>query len=185
LALRRLIEGIKEKQLSAVITFIDFKKAFDSLHSGKIMRILEAYGIPGPIVQAIGAMYDSTTAKVVSPDGETELFPLLAGVLQGDTLAPYLFIIALDYALRRTINGKEEQFGFTVTPRKSSRVGPTMKTDFDFADDIALVSNLVEQAQEMLHRVEAERRNVGLRLNAKKTGVMAYNVAHAKIKKKL
>ena len=52
-----------------------------------MMRILEAYGIPGPIVQAIGAMYDSTTAKVVSPDGETELFPLLAGVLQGDTLA--------------------------------------------------------------------------------------------------
>jgi len=92
-----------------------------------------------------------------------QLFPLLAGVLRGDTLAPYLFIIALDYALRREINGKKEQLGFTVIPRKSRRVDPTMKTDFDFADDIALVSNLVEQAQEMLHRVEAECRNVGLR----------------------
>jgi len=57
-----------------------------------------------------------------------------------------------------------------------------MRTDFDYADDIALVSNLVEQAQKMLHRVEAECRNVGLRLNAKKTEIMAYNVAHAKIK---
>jgi len=118
------------------------------------MRILKAYGIPGPIVQAIGAMYDSTTAKVISPDGKNELFPLLAGVLQGDTLAPYFFIIALDYALKRQAgNGKEEQLGFTVTPRKSRRVGPTTKRDFDYADDIALVSNLVEQAQEMLHRV--------------------------------
>jgi len=84
-------------------------------------------------------------------------------MVQGDTLAPYLFIIALDYALGRAINGKEEQLGFTVTPRKSRRVGSKMKTDFDFADDIALVSNLVEQAQKMLHRVEAECRNVGLR----------------------
>jgi len=45
-----------------------------------------------------------------------------------EILAPYLFIIALDYALRRAINGKEEQLGFTVIPRKSRRVGPTMNT---------------------------------------------------------
>ncbi len=51
------------------------------------------------IVEAVGKMYENTKAKVVSPDGETELFDLLAGVLQGDTLAPYLFIIVLDYAL--------------------------------------------------------------------------------------
>jgi len=93
-----------------------------------------------------GAMYDSTTAKVVSPNGETEFFPLFSGLLQKNTLASYLFIIALDYALRRAINGKEEQPGFTVTPQKSRRADPTIKTDFDFADDIALVSNLVEQA---------------------------------------
>ena len=40
-------------------------------------------------------------AKVVTPDGETEMFEIKVGVLQGDTLAPYLFIIVLDYALRR------------------------------------------------------------------------------------
>jgi hypothetical protein len=81
----------------------------------------------------------------------TEPFPILAGVLQGDTLAPYLFIIILGYALIRVIEGREEQLGFTVTPRKSRRVGAIAKTDFDFADDIALVSNLTEQAQELLH----------------------------------
>ena len=92
--------------------------------------------------------------EVLSPDGETDTFSILAGVLQGDTLAPYLFIIVLDCALRRAIEGKEEELGFTVTHRKSRRVGPEMKTDFGFADDIALVSDLVHQAQEMLIRVE-------------------------------
>lgn len=32
LALRRLIEGVKSNNLPAVITFIDFRKAFDTIH---------------------------------------------------------------------------------------------------------------------------------------------------------
>lgn len=110
------------------------------------MKILDAYGIPESIVREISAPYANTTAKVLSPDGETEPFLILSGVLQGDTLAPYLFIIILDYALRRTTEGKEEQLDFTVTTMKSRRVGSTTKTDFDFADDIALVSNIAGQA---------------------------------------
>ena len=37
---------------------------------------------------------------------ERQTSELLAGVLQGDTLAPHLFIIVLDYALR--IDDREE-----------------------------------------------------------------------------
>ena len=33
-------------------------------------------------------VYDNTLAKVLTPDGDTDTFPILAGVLQGDTLAP-------------------------------------------------------------------------------------------------
>src|SRR6056300_1363575 len=46
LTLRRIIEGVKENNLKAVLTFIDFKKAFDSIHRGKMLGILKAYGIP-------------------------------------------------------------------------------------------------------------------------------------------
>ncbi|XP_072033018.1 uncharacterized protein [Amphiura filiformis] len=84
LALRsRLIEEVKAHNLPAIITFIDFKKAFDTIHRGKMLKILRAYGIPELIVEAIGNMYQNTKAKVISPDGETELFEILAGVLQG------------------------------------------------------------------------------------------------------
>ena len=38
----------------------------------------------------------NTRAKVLSVDGETEMFEITAGVLQGDTLAPFLFIIIVD-----------------------------------------------------------------------------------------
>ena len=66
-----------------------------------MIRILKAYGIPPILLRAIEKMYTNTMAKVVSPDGETDMFEIAAGVLQGDTLAPFLFIIVLDYALRK------------------------------------------------------------------------------------
>ena len=89
LALRRIIEEVKRNNLKAIITFVDFKKAFDSIHRGKMMKILRAYGIPEVLVNAISVLYEDTKAKVLTPDGETDLFTILAGVLQGDTLAPY------------------------------------------------------------------------------------------------
>ena len=42
--------------------------------------------------------------KVRSPDGDTEYFDIVTGVLQADTLAPYLFIICLYYVLRTLID---------------------------------------------------------------------------------
>ena len=44
LSLRRILEGATAKNLPAVMTFIDFRKAFDSVHRGILMKILRAYG---------------------------------------------------------------------------------------------------------------------------------------------
>ena len=43
LALRRLIEGVQANNLPVIVTFIDFRKAFDTIHLGKILKILRAY----------------------------------------------------------------------------------------------------------------------------------------------
>ena len=48
-------------------------------------EILLAYGIPKETVAAITILYRNTKVKVRSPDGDTEYFDIVAGVLQGDT----------------------------------------------------------------------------------------------------
>ena len=83
---------MKAKNLPAIITFIDFKKAFDSIHREKMIKILKAYNIPEKLTAAIAKLYENTKAKVLSPDGETAFFEILAEVLQGDTLSPYLIM---------------------------------------------------------------------------------------------
>ena len=69
-----------------------------------MLKILRAYGITVQIVDVIGNMHERSMAKVIYPDGETELFEKLVRLLQEDTLAPYLFVIVLDFALRMVID---------------------------------------------------------------------------------
>ena len=76
--------------------------------------------------------------------------------MQGDTLAPFLFVIVLDYAMRRAIQGKEEELGFTIHPRRGRRAGAKSICDLDFADDIVLLSNEIEQARKLLRNIELE-----------------------------
>ena len=175
LALRRIMEGVKSNNLLAIITFIDFTKAFNTIHRGKMIRILRVYGIPNELVEAIDDMYQDSTAKDLSPDGETKPFKILSGVLQGDTLAPYLFIIVLDYALRKAIDGREEELGFCLKKCQSRRVGPEVLTDLDFANDIALMSEQIHQAQNLLNNVEVQCGKIGLKINAMKTKSIVFN----------
>ena len=108
-----------------------------------MFTILKAYGIPDKILQLIKSVYDQTTARVISPDGITELFGVLAGILQGDTLAPYLFIIIVDYILCKAFKDNDE-LGFTVTPGKGGRrsCNKALKVkDLDYADDLAALAD--------------------------------------------
>ena len=79
-------------------------------------------------------LYRNTKVKVRSPDGDTEYIDIVAGVLQVDTLAPYLFIICLNYALRTSID-KTRENGFELTKKRCRRYPAKTITDADYADD--------------------------------------------------
>ena len=64
-------------------------------------------------------LYRNTKVKIRSPYGDTDYFNIVAGVLQGDPLAPYLFIIYQDYVLRTSID-KMKDNGFKLTKERST-----------------------------------------------------------------
>ena len=100
LTIHQILEGVRAKNIEATILFVDFSKAFDSIHRVKLEQMLLFNGFPKETIAAIMMLYKNTKVKVHSPDGDIDYFDIVAGVLPGDTLAPYLFIICLDYVLR-------------------------------------------------------------------------------------
>ena len=112
-------------------------------------------------------------AQVITPHGETDFFEINADVLQVDTLAPYLFIVALDYALREST--KDTSIGFILEKRQGSRKPVVYITDADFADDLTLISNYMEQAHLLLPRLEMAVETIGLLAKYKKTEYMFFS----------
>ena len=174
LTLRRILEGVRAKNLQATILFVDFTKAFDSIHRRKMEQILLAYGLPKETVAAIMILYRNTKVKVPSPDGDTNYFDIVVDVLQGDTLPPYLVIICLVYVLRTSVD-KIKENGFKLTKERSRRYAAKTITDADYADDIALLANTPTQAETLLHSLELAAAGIGLHANAHKTENMCFN----------
>ena len=137
-------------------------------------KILLAYGILKETVAPITILYKNTKVKVRSPDGDTECFDIVSGVLQEDTLAPYLFIICLDYLLRTSID-KIRENGFELTKKRSRRYPATTITDADYADDIAILANTPNQAETLLYSLERAAADITLHVNAHETEYMCYN----------
>ena len=100
-------------------------------------------------------------AKVHSPDGDTDYFDIVTGVLQGDTLVPYLFIICVDYVLRTSID-KIKENGFELTKKRSRRYPAKTITNTNYADDIAILANTPIQSETLLHTLEWAAVGIGL-----------------------
>ena len=92
-----------------------------------------AYCPPKETVSAIMMLHKNTKIKV------TDYFDILAGVLEGDILAPYLFIICLDYVLKTSIDFMKAN-GFKLANTRSSICFAQTISDADYADDISLLA---------------------------------------------
>ena len=71
-----------------------------------MLQILRAYDIPDKSIDAIGFLYQGKKARVIAPNGITDFFYL------------HLTSIVLDYAMRRVIDGREEELGFNIDQRE-------------------------------------------------------------------
>ena len=119
-------------------------------------------------------LYRNTRSMVRSPDGDTTFFEITTGDLQGYTLAPFLFIVCLNYILKTAIDNST-LLGFTLTQRTSRRYPDLHITYIDYSDDIAVTTNTMKDANTLLHQIEETADDIGLEINSDKTEYMRLN----------
>ena len=96
---------------------------------------------------------------VHSPDENTNFFDIVAGVLQWDTLAPYLFIICLDYILWALIDLMKGN-GFILKKARSRWYPAETIIDTDY--------------KSWLHRLELAAGGTGFHIKANKTEYICF-----------
>jgi len=167
LCVQRVHEIAKAEGRSIICLFIDYSSAFTSVFWHKIEEALTELNVPKELITAIMGTLRGASTSVRTPDGNTESFDISAGVLQGDTLAPYIFICIIDIILRLALKGKA---GFRFEFRKGEE--RESLTDLDYADDIIIfveLANAGETAcQEILQSLQIISAKFGLKINLAK-----------------
>ena len=107
-----LSDAEDETRSAAVITYIDFTAAFDSISHQYLLKALIEYGVPLKYCRLVKAIYDSAQVRVrLQETGGEKSYSrninVRRGVIQGDIPSPVCFIVASRSSMQRKKEGKK------------------------------------------------------------------------------
>ena len=134
------------------------------------MRI---YGVADKMVRAIAGIYAGFECAIVEGNVTSDWFMIKSGVKQLCVMSEFLFLLCLDWVMRKATADKRRRIRWNFT---------TVLEDLDFADDIALLSSTLNDLHEKSGRLAEEAARVGLKLNARKCKTLRTECASSREK---
>ena len=153
----------KAKEFQKNICFIEYVKAFDCVDHNKLCRIPKEMGIPDHLTCLLRNPYVGEEATVRIGHETTDLLQIGKGVHQGCILSPCLFNLYAEYIMQNA-RLDEAQAGIKTAGRNINNLR--------YADDTSLIAESKE-LKSLLMKVKEECEKFGVKLNIKKTKIMA------------
>ena len=163
LTLTILAQQCKEFRRPLYAAYVDLKAAFDSLDRDALWLLLQGIGVPSKYLKILRDLYTDNTCKVRAEGSTSDPFPTTSGVRQGCVAAPNLFNVAIDFWLGRTLD-RCPNVGVDFHSRFS---------DLCYADDVVLLSSVLDSLLESLSVLSEEASPLGLSLNWSKTKIQS------------
>lgn len=148
---------------NTVVTFVDFKKAYDSIDRATLYKILEEFGIDRKTRAIIRQTLTGTISKVKFMGDISDPFDIQTGVRQGDGLSPLLFNIVLEKIIR---TWEKEVKGIQIGIKKENRFHVKCLA---FADDLAILTNNRKEATHAIEKLHEIAQKTGLQISYDKT----------------
>ena len=149
-----------------------FASAYDTIDEVSMLAELESEVMDPKTLALLKVLMMGFIAKVRVGGRESEVFTVHRGVRQGSVLSPVLFVTLMDWVLSRALN---DVAGAVCVGRHGNL------SDFDYADDVLLLTTSLEAAQMAIMAVAKAGSRVGLELNPKKTIWMASHVGEGSL----
>ncbi|KAK6762000.1 hypothetical protein RB195_022916 [Necator americanus] len=96
----KLIEVSREYKMPLCLTFIELKKAFDSVETEAVVEALDNQGVPTQYIKVLRESYSNFTTGI-SPFYKNIIIDVKKGFRQGNTISPKIFTATLENSLRK------------------------------------------------------------------------------------
>ena len=157
-----------------MVTFIDYRAAFDTISHRFLDESLTAAGVRPKIRRIVKAIYAEATGMVRLrlPSGETlcsEPFPVRRGVIQGDIFSPQCFTLGLDRIFRlHDITG--QGIG-------GPSLGDVTASKLEYADDVGLLNWTAAEASARVSALASgSRTSASMEMSAPKSKGMHVHI---------
>ena len=163
---RRLQEMHEEARLELITILLDWEKAFDKIHQGKLLEALRRIGIPDKMVRVIESMYRAPRFSVKEKGKRSTERRQRTGIRQGCPLSPYLFITVMTVMLTDMEKGMTE--GERNITTASQPMGAEGHDKFFYADGTLILASTAEAAELMFRKIQTESAKYNMRFNQRK-----------------
>ena len=166
--IRRILDIGESTNKNIILVFLDWEKAFDKINHQRLFQALKRIGINEHYLQVIENLYLNPCFKTKSEQQTSSTKKQSAGIRQGCTLSPYLFLIVM------TILFHDVHYNIPSWAN-TSNIDGTSFTEVLFADDTTLLTSNTKAMHKILHEIEKQSAYYGLNLNKKKCAYFAIN----------
>ena len=169
---RILMEKHLQHQRDLFHNFIDFRKAFDRVWHQGLWQVLRNFGIEEGLIQAIQALYNTSSSAVLLNNQIGEYFRTTVGIRQGCLLSPVLFNLFLENIFRETL----QDFHSTIS------IGGRTINNLRFADDIDLMGGSNTELQDLTSRLSNAAAAYGMEISTEKSKVLVNSTSNTTAK---
>ena len=149
---KSILENCRKNQRNLTTTWIDYKKAYDSVPHSWLKKVLKIYKINPNIIRLIeGAMDRWETSITLNHEKGSIHIPNIKvkrGIFQGDAMSPLLFVMALN-PLSNLINNLNRGYRMQARNRNSPQISHLL-----YMDDLKLYASNQQDAMSQLRTVK-------------------------------
>jgi hypothetical protein len=165
--IKNVLKHANKEKKSCAILFLDISNAFGNLDLQNLYTILEGYHVDKNFINYLKEFYSKFEYYVDTAGIKTETFKWKNGLVQGCSMSPLLFVIALNYILKYIDDEFKDTHGYDFGSVKILLTA--------FVDDICIICKNAESAEIVYNKLNELLKMLGLPINKSKSAIMTVN----------